>query len=382
MRDSVLIRNGRILDPAGGIDEVGDLVIREGRIASLSGEGATGVGQEVDAGGCLVVPGLVDFHAHLAWRMTDTGVHPDLMAVPNGVTAAVDAGSTGAAAAEAFVADIIGRSEITVKAFLNVSSMGVSTESYPENPDPGRFDAEAIARVFARHPGRFIGLKIRVGKGFTDGLGLRSLRRAKAIAAELGKPTCVHLTRSEFPLAELLDELEGGDILCHCFQSQGDHTVIAGDGRVDSAVLRARERGVIFDAAVGRVNHDFSIMATAFACGFYPDVISTDVVAASLYDRKLFHLLQVMSFFMALGMPLPAVVERCTAAPAGLMGLAGEIGTLAPGARGDIAILRVREKPVRFADQFGHTVVGDRLLVPQATILGGRIAYKQIDFEY
>lgn len=62
----VLIRGGRIIDPANNRDEVGDLLIVNGRFAAGSdhAQQASGV-DEVDARGLLVAPGLIDLHVHL-----------------------------------------------------------------------------------------------------------------------------------------------------------------------------------------------------------------------------------------------------------------------------------------------------------------------------
>ena len=63
----MLIRNGRIIDPANGIDVVGDLLIEDGKIVSVGEvEGAAEyAGEVVDAQGCIVAPGFVDIHCHL-----------------------------------------------------------------------------------------------------------------------------------------------------------------------------------------------------------------------------------------------------------------------------------------------------------------------------
>jgi dihydroorotase len=62
---ALLIRNGRILDPARGVDLTGDVLVRDGRIAavgpSLSADGA----EVIDATGLIVAPGFVDIHTHL-----------------------------------------------------------------------------------------------------------------------------------------------------------------------------------------------------------------------------------------------------------------------------------------------------------------------------
>ncbi|HKK01716.1 MAG TPA: dihydroorotase, partial [Desulfuromonadales bacterium] len=62
---TILIKGGRVLDPAQGIDESLDVLIEEGRIARI-GKGLEAEGAEtIDAGGQLVVPGLIDIHVHL-----------------------------------------------------------------------------------------------------------------------------------------------------------------------------------------------------------------------------------------------------------------------------------------------------------------------------
>jgi len=59
-----IVEGGRILDPANGVDAVGDLVIGEdGRVAALGESPADG--ERIDASGLLVVPGFVDLHVHL-----------------------------------------------------------------------------------------------------------------------------------------------------------------------------------------------------------------------------------------------------------------------------------------------------------------------------
>jgi dihydroorotase len=62
---SIGIRGGRILDPGRGIDLVGDVLIREGRIAAVGPDVAAEAERTVDARGLIVCPGLVDIHCHL-----------------------------------------------------------------------------------------------------------------------------------------------------------------------------------------------------------------------------------------------------------------------------------------------------------------------------
>ncbi len=61
----ILIRNGRLIDPASGLDKVGDLAIASGRIVSLGSATEFAADRIIDASGLVVAPGLVDLAARL-----------------------------------------------------------------------------------------------------------------------------------------------------------------------------------------------------------------------------------------------------------------------------------------------------------------------------
>ena len=58
----LLLRNGRIIDPANQRDEIGDLVITDGRIGAADGKDGM---DEIDCTGKIIAPGLIDLHVHL-----------------------------------------------------------------------------------------------------------------------------------------------------------------------------------------------------------------------------------------------------------------------------------------------------------------------------
>ena len=64
----------------------------------------------------------------------------------------------------------------------------------------------------------------------------------------------------------------------------------------------------------------------------------------------------MLSKFLALGMPLPDVLRRASSAPARAIGL--DVGTLAPGAAADVAVLERVQEAIDFGDGFGGTVAG------------------------
>jgi dihydroorotase len=78
----LVIHNGRVMNPANGLDSVRDVGIRDGHIAALSREPLSGAA-EVDAAGLVVAPGFIDLHAHgqaefEAWLQAQDGVTTQL----------------------------------------------------------------------------------------------------------------------------------------------------------------------------------------------------------------------------------------------------------------------------------------------------------------
>ena len=91
----LIIRNGRVINPASGLDIIADVGIKSKRIASvepnLEGKGF----EEFDASGCIVTPGLIDIHVHVYRHATPLGIDVDDTCLARGVTTVVDAGSAG-----------------------------------------------------------------------------------------------------------------------------------------------------------------------------------------------------------------------------------------------------------------------------------------------
>jgi dihydroorotase len=86
----LVIRGGRVIDPAQRIDKTADVAIRGGKIAHVGSVSAKGAA-EIDARGKIVTPGLIDIHTHVPDK---TNTPADCL--KDGVTAQLDAGSRGA----------------------------------------------------------------------------------------------------------------------------------------------------------------------------------------------------------------------------------------------------------------------------------------------
>ncbi len=375
------LRGGHVVDPSRNINAETDILVTNSRIVPLPESGTvepSDVKEIIDCSGCYVFPGLIDHHVHFSWNTS--GIAPDLFCLPSGVTAACDAGSIGTNAFENFVRNRLMPATTTLKASINVTTGGLAGAGYMENIDPELYDVRAMEYLFERYRPYIYGLKLRIGKDISEGLGLKPLEESVKLARRFDTRLSLHATYPLEPVQEIVSLMGAGDVLCHTFQAMGPHSILDQNGRIYPEVWNARARGVLFDSAQGRVHCSFSVAKAAIEQGFPPDVISTDLITFSAYQERLFSLPVTMSRFLALGMPLYDVVRCCTQTPAALMGMAGEIGTLKPGALADVAVMKMVRHNFAFQDFYGNSLPASRMLLPQMTLKAGRTCYRSIEF--
>ena len=373
-----LINNGRIFDPAEGKFTEGSIAIVNGKIARP--ETGKTYRQVIDASGCIVSPGLIDYHVHYFLHGTENGVNPDASSFCCGITTAVDGGSCGAGNYELYRKSVVAMSEVRILNCLLVASGGQSNNRYPENLDPEYFDEAKILEMFSKYSDNLVALKTRISRGIiSPELARASLTRTVEIAQKAGVRVVVHVTDCSLPLDEIADMLRPGDVICHIYHGRGEHTCLDRNGQVLAGLFKARERGVIFDASSGRGNFDIEICRKAIEQGFTPDVISSDNNAGSWFLQPLHSLPRILSKFTALGMPLAEVLKAATLKPAELVNRR-ELGSLAEGTPADIAILKLKNKNITHTDINGHTLTGSQVLVPMMTFKGGKCMYCQADF--
>lgn len=377
----VVVRGGRVIDPAQGIDAILDVAIAGHTIAAVGPDLAAGGTREVvEAAGLLVTPGMVDLHTHVFWGVPPLGVEPDPHCLARGVTTAVDAGSAGAATFPAFRRYIIDVSATRIVAMLHISSIGMARDDGSPDEAVGELEDIRWARVdraiaIAReHADIIVGIKVRLSTpmvGPDPDQCREALRRTRQAAEAIGKPAMVHLGGTSVPLEELLAMLEPGDVVTHCYHGRTEG-VLHDDGKVRPSVWRANERGILFDVGHGAGSFDFQVARQAMTQGLLPGTISSDIhawnIAGPVYD-----LATTASKFLHLGLPLVEVIRRVTTNPAKVVGWGDRIGTLAPGAEADVSLLRLAEGEWPFRDTVGRVEIGEQRLEPVAVLRAGRL---------
>jgi dihydroorotase len=211
------------------------------------------------------------------------------------------------------------------------------------------------------------GIKVRLGKLQSGNNTVESLKRAIEAAEAIDGFVMSHIGACPVPIEELAAMMRPGDVVTHAFHGIGDR--IANLDGVLSGILEARERGVLFDVGHGMGGFSFDTAERALAAGFVPDNISTDLHIFNV-EGPVYDLVTTLTKFMHLGMSLDDVIERSTISAARIMGLKGGYGTLAVGAIGDAAILRLDE---------GRFTLNDRL--SKALNIGGMTWQKPISVD-
>lgn len=375
MEKSILISGGHVIDPAAGVDYSDLVAIEDGKIVCAD---TIHPDKVIDAEGCYVFPGFIDFHTHL-YGGSAFGIEPELF-LSSGVTSAVDAGTAGVINFDEFYCHTIRDSRMHIKAFLNISGIGQPGGGILEPLGNTAVQWDEIGKMLDRYSDVLLGVKLRISKPIVRELGLGPLERTIRFVHERGLPMNVHVTNPPEPLEAIIPMFRKGDIFCHVFHGTG-YTILNEKGHVGAEFWKAKERGVLFDSANGRSNFSFKVATEAVKEGFFPDIISTDATAINYnHPEQVKNLPFLMSKYLSMGMSLPQVVKAVTAVPAAVMGMEGKIGTLKAGACGDVVICRRKEKTVRFRDSDGELYDGNQVLEPVLVILNGRIVYRNPGF--
>ena len=367
--NDLVISAGRLFCADTGLDGPGAVAVRDGLIAKSGPRTADLAGEALSFPDGILLPGFVDLHAHPApsdWRF---GIDPDSEILPRGTTTMLSQGDAGAATWDAYRGAIIERSRARIR-------MALSPAVYGERYDRGCFDnldeidVDACVETIESDGGEHIwGIAANLAStGRNDPREV--MRRTMEAAERSGKPLLYGVRRQpgDWPIDEQLALLRAGDVFTYCLQGDAE-TIVAG-GRVRDSVWEARERGVLFDVGLGKGTTNMGVSVEALADGFLPDTISTDVYKRHLGWDPPHDMPMTISKLIRAGMPETEAFARATLHPARVLGLAGEVGTLAVGAHADLVVLRWNAGPVPQVDTADGVLEGP-YLEPLLTVRAG-----------
>ena len=385
-RYDLLLKGGRVIDPANHIDEVRDVAVFQGKIAAVEKNiPADQAGKVVDVSKLYVTPGLIDIHYHvghggapLNWFAPDGRTHflplgvPADMALQSGVTTIVDAGTAGADTFLQEKEEVIDHARVRVLAFLNIVSNGMQG-GLEQSLD--QMDVNLCSTTIKRNPDILVGVK--TAHYWTnlpwDGehVPWAAVDRAIACGQAANVPVMFDFWPREDRTYEdlILNKIRPGDIHTHVFAQQ--FPIIQPDGKINPALAQARARGVIFDLGHGSGSFWFRNAVPAKKQGFIPDSFSTDLHNGNFNTVSM---IAIMSEFLAMGLPLEDVIVRSTVNPAREIHRT-ELGTLSVGKEADIAVLELMKGQFSYVDCGAARMDGNVKLTARMTIRAGHIVY-------
>ena len=386
LRYDLLLKGGHVIDPANHIDEVRDVAIVQGKIAAVEKNiPPDQAGKVVDVSKLYVSPGLIDIHYHvghggapLNWFAPDARAHALPLGVPadfalqSGVTTIVDAGTSGAETFLQEKEEVIDRAKVRVLAFLNIVANGMSG-GLEQSLD--QMDSKLCADTIKKYPDLIVGVKTAhywtKEAWDAEHVPWAGVDRAIECATVANVPLMVDFwPRPERTYEDLiLKKMRPGDIHTHVFAQQ--FPIILADGKLNPAIGDARARGVIFDVGHGAGSFWFRNAVPASKQDFIPDSISTDL---HIGDYTTVSMNNVMSKFLALGVPLVDVIRRSTVNPASEIHRS-ELGTLSIGKDADIAVLDLMHGHFGYVDCGVAKMDANAQLIARMTIRAGRILY-------
>ena len=397
-----LLQGGRVIDPASGLDAVRDLLVTDGRIAAIGPQLHAAGAEVIDCAGRLVVPGLIDTHAHVFQHVTGRfGLNADLCGVHSGVTTLVDQGGPSCITLPAFRHFTVQQAITRVVAFLSAYLVGGLEGHYYANLyRPDCLDVAATVRCASGNRDLVKGIKAHAEMGGFARWGIEVMQAAARIGREAALPVYLHFGQlwplphqgglpvdPDTILTQVLDLVKPGDILAHPF-SRHPGGFVCTNGTLHPLVREAVARGVRID--VGHGSHfSFRTARTVLEAGILPDTLGADMNGLNtrtippggvdpgveedhLFAGKTrFSLVSAMTSLLALGLSLEQVLPMVTTNAARMLGLAHEIGTLGVGRIADVSVLADERGRWRLADNEGNEVFAQRLLRPLFCLRAG-----------
>ncbi len=288
----LLLRGGRVIDPAQGLDGPLDVAVSAGRVAAVAPALRAGDAREVvDVRDQLVLPGLIDTHAHVYQYVTGRfGLEADMVGVHSGTTTVVDQGGPSCMTLPGFRKFVAEPAATRIYAFLSAYVVGgLEGHYYPALYGPDGVDVGRHRPGRAREPGprpRHQGPRRDRGRGPMGARGPPP-RRGDRAARPTSPSTSTSASSGRFrspgrarpirtrSLPGSSSCLRPGDILAHPF-TRHPGGFVDRTGHVHPVVREAVARGLRID--VGHGSHfSFDVARRVLDAGIVPDTLGADL---------------------------------------------------------------------------------------------------------
>jgi dihydroorotase len=402
----LILQGGHVICPASGVDGVMDVAVADGRIAHVAaGMQPAAARQVIDVRGKLVLPGLIDTHAHVYRYVTGRfGLDADMVGVHSGVTTLIDQGGASCMTFPGFRHFVAEQAASRCYAFISAYLVGgLEGHYYPSLYSPDGVDVAATVAAAKANADLVRGIKAHAEIGGYARWGTSVMELAGRIGREADLPVYVHFgqlwalppegangVNADAIIERTAALLRPGDILAHPF-TRHPGGFVDRHGNVHPVVRAALDMGLKID--VGHGSHfSYRMARIALDAGIVPHTLGADMHGYNTFvppppgtpgahpddenhpfaGQARFSLIQAMSSMLALGLTLEQVVPMVTSNAAAMAGLSGEIGALKPGMAADVSVLDDVRGRFRLQDNERTEVIAERLLMPAFCLRAGR----------
>ena len=401
---TIVLKSGRIIDPANNIDKIGDLTICGDRIVGIDVP-VVNPDQVIDCSGSLVLPGLIDTHAHVYQYVTGRfGLDADTCGVHSGVTTLIDQGGASCITLPGFLHYVSKPAKTRVLSFISAYLVGgLEGHYYAELYRPECCDIDATVKAIKAYPDFIRGIKAHAELGGYQRWGAKVIEIASEIGKQSQLPLYIHLgqlwpspshvtidTDPDSIVESIASLLKPNDILAHPF-SRHPGGFINQAGKLHPVIKEALSIGVKVD--VGHGSHfSFDIARRVLDAGIVPDTLGADMHGYNTHHRAHppatpethpdegdhlfasavpFSLTSAMNSMLALGVDFHHVIQMVTSNAARMASLDHEIGTLGAGRTADITVLNDDRGQWRLRDNDGDEITARQILTPRFCLRAG-----------
>jgi dihydroorotase len=402
----LILQGGHVMCPASGIDGVVDVAVAGGKIARVSEDILpSSAKQVIDVRGKLVLPGMIDTHAHIYRYVTGRfGLDADMVGVASGVTALIDQGGASCMTFPGFRHFVAEKAVSRCYAFISAYLVGgLEGHYYPVLYSPSGIDVAATVAAAQANHDLVKGVKAHAEIGGFARWGTSVMEMASEIGREADLPVYVHFGQlwalpsegangvdADTIVERTVRLLRPGDILAHPF-TRHPGGFVDKNGKVHPIIQAAIDMGLKID--VGHGSHfSYRLARKALDAGIVPHTLGADMHGYNTFippppgtpgahpdeenhpfaGQARFSLAQAMSSMLALGLTLQQVVPMVTSNAARMAGLADEIGALKPGFTADVSVLNDMRGRFRLQDNEKTQIIAERLLEPAFCLRAGQ----------
>jgi dihydroorotase len=402
----LVLQGGHVICPASGVDGVMDVAVVDGKIARLGADmQPSAARQTIDVRGKLVLPGLIDTHAHVYKYVTGRfGLDADMVGVQSGVTALIDQGGASCMTFPGFRHFVAEQAVTRCYAFISAYLVGgLEGHYYPSLYSPDGVDVAATIAAAQANKDLVKGIKAHAEVGGYARWGTAVMELAARIGREADLPVYVHFGQlwalppegaNGVDVDTIIERtaalMRPGDILAHPF-TRHPGGFVDKNGNVHPVIRAALDMGLKID--VGHGSHfSYRMARIALDAGIVPHTLGADMHGYNTFvppppgtpgahpdeenhpfaGQARFSLTQAMSSMLALGLTLQQVVPMVTSNAAAMVGLSEEIGALKPGMAADVSVLDDIRGRFKLQDNERNEVIAERLLMPAFCLRAGR----------